>query len=725
MSIGTIFKKVIHLMLRILNRKKLLRKYCYLDPRNYNKVHPQIDQSFINIFDLELSDINPEVAQHLIQEYTQHHFNLLGSGSVCLDYNIKAYGLHDFLYSPTKVVDGFDEEGNWLLNVISNKHLKYSASLWNEILRTNPKYKPIDWQKDFKSGFRWDAKQIFFNQRKLIAKNPGSDLKVPWELSRLQHLPQMAIYAVKFKDRREVLLKEFKCQLLDFFMSNPIGMGVNFNCAMDVGIRLANILVAYDLFSQLDEKNILGDSFKEVVSTNVYEQMKFVLEELEYNLGNTSNHYLGNISGLLFCGAYFQSNKEIDQVLAFSIQEIIRCSDRQFFEDGGNFEASTCYHRLSGEMMVYSMALILGLDKKKIDSLEGYSNKGWKYKAPLFKPSEQLFNADEILPKRVKDKMANAAIFSNVLNKPNHEMPQFGDNDSGRFLNFNPLGKMMSNKEAKGTYKNLNSSYFENKDEDAPYFDENVLDHSSFVSACIGLYGKDVLYYPQEMQQLESSLIESLSNNSKLTLPVNKNELELIRVDDIQSYEFNKSHNIEFKDINLEGDLKIHYFPDFQLFVARSKNVYCALAGISNSKQHTSLGHSHNDKLSIEVNINGNDITKDPGTYLYTPIPEIRNQFRCTAAHNTLVCDDLEQNTFFKGRSGLFQLKDMSNVKPFILDSNSFGFYLSYGPINQFRKISISSSTIEISDSSNVSFNSDFKVSLYSNGYGKLNILSE
>ena len=54
-------------------------------------------------------------------------------------------------------------------------------------------YKTIDWQRDFKSGYRFSSKKWYKSQRKNIP--PGVDIKVPWELSRLQHLPQMAIFA--------------------------------------------------------------------------------------------------------------------------------------------------------------------------------------------------------------------------------------------------------------------------------------------------------------------------------------------------------------------------------------------------------------------------------------------------------------------------------------------------------------------------------------------------
>ncbi|MDP8255114.1 MAG: alginate lyase family protein [Candidatus Alcyoniella australis] len=52
--------------------------------------------------------------------------------------------------------------------------------------------------------------------------------------------------------------------------------------------------------------------------------------------------------------------------------------------------------------------------------------------------------------------------------------------------------------------------------------------------------------------------------------------------------------------------------------------------------------HAHNDKLGFELWAGG-PLVRDPGTYLYTADRETRDEFRCTAAHATLIVDGLEQ----------------------------------------------------------------------------------
>src|SRR5262249_56319762 len=53
-------------------------------------------------------------------------------------------------------------------------------------------------------------------------------------------------------------------------------------------------------------------------------------------------------------------------------------------------------------------------------------------------------------------------------------------------------------------------------------------------------------------------------------------------------------------------------------------------------------GHGHNDTLAIDVFYRGAPLLVDSGCYVSTAPPRQRNAFRSTAAHNTVVVDDME-----------------------------------------------------------------------------------
>lgn len=76
-------------------------------------------------------------------------------------------------------------------------------------------------------------------------------------------------------------------------------------------------------------------------------------------------------------------------------------------------------------------------------------------------------------------------------------------------------------------------------------------------------------------------------------------------------------------------------------------------------------GHDHNDRLSLEWQVNGEDVIVDPGTYVYTSEPQARNQFRATSFHNTVMIDQKEQNRFSPRPEGLFNLS--YDIQPKIL----------------------------------------------------------
>ena len=51
-------------------------------------------------------------------------------------------------------------------------------------------------------------------------------------------------------------------------------------------------------------------------------------------------------------------------------------------------------------------------------------------------------------------------------------------------------------------------------------------------------------------------------------------------------------------------------------------------------------GHAHADALSFELAVNGKTVLVDPGTYTYTGSKQMRDWFRSSAAHNTLIVDN-------------------------------------------------------------------------------------
>lgn len=78
--------------------------------------------------------------------------------------------------------------------------------------------------------------------------------------------------------------------------------------------------------------------------------------------------------------------------------------------------------------------------------------------------------------------------------------------------------------------------------------------------------------------------------------------------------------------------------------------------------------HGHNDKLSLEVCIDGIRIVADPGTGRYTSDPHLRNRLRGTAHHATGMVDGEEQQELLPGR--LFALPERAHARCLVWEPN-------------------------------------------------------
>lgn len=693
-----LIKKVINKLFKIAKNKVI--KYLDLRRDTHLMKENRIGYSYIDINSLDTSQVNREASAYLCNKYLKHSFDLLGSGYVNVTYDMDCKGLEGNTYNGSLHINDFDKKGKWLEKIMINSHLKFAKNTWKHI---DKEYIPIDWQMDFKSGFRYSQKMWYLDQP--IGKKKGVDIKVPWELARLQHLPQLAVFAIIFTEKRELIIREFRNQILDFIMANPPRMGVTWTCTMDVAIRVSSMLIAYDILSQLDEFNILDENFNRALSLSVYEHGRFIVNNLEWNEEFSGNHYLSDISGLLFLAAYLKEDEEINSWLTFSVQEFIDQGLNQFHEDGTNFEASTSYHRLSGEILVYCTALIYGIlktDKKSI----------------LISKQKLQVCSNEFFSQTFINRIYRAALFSADITKQNGNIVQVGDNDSGRLFKFSTNGELLTKTQAVEKYINLSEKdLIEER-----YFDENILNHDTFVSAANGFF-KDEKLCTSDKFNLEKTIVISLSKNKNLIFEDPDNKISLYNKQ-IDNLKFIAVTEIKYSDyirekIDISG-IKFKVYPDFGLYLFKSPNFYLSVmaGGIG---QNGKGGHSHNDKLSFELNLEGQDVFIDPGTFLYTPLPEKRNMFRSVLAHNVPIVEGEEQCEFL----GIFSMKNEINCAVVSYSCKSIILYLTYRDIKIQRELIINEDKIVIIDKCNKKFRGNFyDGGVVSNGYGKLKKLN-
>lgn len=571
----------------------------------------------------------------LAELYVSHRFDLLGSGWLQVKHGMACPGLEGHLYPSGPTVTP-DKNGNWLNARINRANRPYAKKIWRAI---KGDYQPIDWHLDYKSGYRWRENDWFMNV--IYAHKPGVDVKVPWELARMQHLVVLAyahILSKKEKDRKEVYALEFQNQILDFLATNPPGFGVNWRCTMDVGIRVANWLTAYDILTRSGYE--FDAAFQAFFTQGIYDHGKFIISHLEYNPQLRGNHYLADITGLLFVSAYLPVMPETTAWLAFSLQEMNREVLSQFHPDGSNFEASTCYHRLSVEMVLYAVVLSRGFSREKTEALKTYDHNLHPISEPRLDPAplhSLTLNKDKPcdFSKEVLTRLEKAGEFLSHITRPDNAIPQFGDNDSGRFLKMQPTFQTKPFNQAVSIYGNLKN--FHEILSSETYLREDFLDTTSTTNAIAALFG-----------QANSNCLESLISTQPTDPLVSYRETKAPPM--AESFEEGPVENLKQAILNssdfLPGMQREYRFPipestappmvagypGMGVYIFNGENFFLAIR-CGEPGQKGNGGHAHNDQLSIELFIDGKVIIQDPGSCLYTPLTERRNQYRSVKAH--------------------------------------------------------------------------------------------
>jgi len=256
-------------------------------------------------------------------------------------------------------------------------------------------YTSIDWYLDPVRKLRF-PRGVPYKEWKLYEMRPGNaDVKYPWELARCQHFAALGQAFAFTGDER--FAREIARELDDFVEANPIGIGINFTCTMDVAIRALNWAIGFEL---AHGSTTIDRLFWQRAYAALYDTGVFTRANLENNYEVTSNHFLSNVVGLWFLGAVFADLPAGQEWLAFARQSLEQEIDVQVLPDGADYESSVPYHRLVAELFLGSARL------------------GEFMRQPL--------------SPHYRDRVRDMVTFLVSVTRPDGLMPQAGDADDGR-----------------------------------------------------------------------------------------------------------------------------------------------------------------------------------------------------------------------------------------------------------------------------------------------------
>ena len=468
----------------------------------------------------------------------------------------------------------------------------------------------IDWQLDPTTGNRFA--RVFSHRRWVPDKyrRGNADMKGPWELARCQHFAPLGIAWWATGDRK--YSKLYAKTVMDFIDRNPPGIGVQWSCNMDVGLRVVGWLSGLSFFQNAPDLNYF---WWRRFTKSMVQHARFIVANLEFGtIGNqikTSNHIVANLLGLYWISIIFRGLDAGCVWRGIAETSLEREIQLQILPDGGSFESSVPYHRLVVEMFLSAYALSL------------------QYDCPL--------------SDAYRDRLMAALRWIRILRQSNGRLPQVGDADSGRAHIFTGFGN----------------------------WDQEKMDH-------LLVAGAKVLNCPELAEGIENSakaegLFFDVSVPTPCELPVSQSVCVL---------------------------------PDSGLAVLRADKTYLLM---SNSIVGTGGfgNHKHNDQLAIEWILGDQPILVDGGSYIYTRDAEMRNRFRGTATHNTVMIDETEQHTlipehlFRLYQEGSCGFNDPVETKTAVSMS---GWHDAYGrldaPVVHTRDASINKSdgTVRITD---------------------------
>jgi uncharacterized heparinase superfamily protein len=256
----------------------------------------------------------------------------------------------------------------------------------------------IDWLRDFKSGVSWPRR--YMHDIAYVNPHDASDVKVPWELSRLQWLiPAGQAYLLRGDERHAAGVRAV---LEDWIDANPCAGTVNWSCTMEPALRILTWTWFFHVFHA--SRAWADPVFRERFLCSLYLHGDFTQRHLEHSDVN-GNHCTADAAGLVFAGLFFGVGRGPEQWLARGWSLLREELPRQVTPDGVDFEASVAYHRLVAELFVLPA---------------------------LYRRACELD-----VPAEYRERLVAMARFTAAYTRPDGGTPLWGDADDARAL---PLG---------------------------------------------------------------------------------------------------------------------------------------------------------------------------------------------------------------------------------------------------------------------------------------------
>lgn len=488
-----------------------------------------------------------------------HEFTVLGSAPAVIEYGMQCKGFEGHVYSNPG--HNYEDVKKRAYEVAPEyvAFMQKAETLAREFVAG---YKPIPWHLDIITGYVYD---LVWHKDVPVAKFEGVDAKTPSDFSRAHNLLTLAHAYRLTKDVK--YRNELLAQLMDWVSVNPAYYGPAWRNGMNVSIRVTNIVCALAMI----DLNLNDDKDRRVVEI-VYELIllhtKFIAMTIEYE--SEHNHMVAETCALTLTTALYSDDRSTDDIPVYNVSLeraswhlITKQIARQINEDGFDFENTTSYHAYVLEMFTYP-------------TLHALRVKGCK-NAEDFLP---YIRSHFLLTEESIERLRTAAKALCMLTQPDGNIPYVGDNDAGRYVEWESRNKHNADMRA--------------------------------LACTVAVLFNDGSIVPSSAREIDFIASKAFFDDAK-------------PIPSTFAYQSQIYHHIGFA-IVAKNDFHCVFNSGGDPAVAKQGH----------------YGHSHNDQLSFVLTAKNKPFIIDSGTYTYTGDKGWRRKSRSTLAHNTVVIDGFE-----------------------------------------------------------------------------------
>jgi hypothetical protein len=237
----------------------------------------------------------------------------------------------------------------------------------------------------------------------------AGDPKFPWEPARLAALPRLGVaFAVTGRGR---YVRAAAGLLRDWDAAAPVGAGIHFASALEVGVRLIALCQAFHFFRAAPD--FAGEALDRLLCRIALEAA-WLDGHRSVERVVAGNHLLGELAGAIVVDLLFPElggETRLDE----NLSRFVRAVDEQVAPDGGSREQSTTYGRFVADFVTAVLAAAAA--------------------------------AGRPLPESFPERAAALASWLGAVTRPDGVLPLVGDNDGGRGVDW---GEATPSRDARG-----------------------------------------------------------------------------------------------------------------------------------------------------------------------------------------------------------------------------------------------------------------------------------